>query len=51
MQKQHRRALAALVIGHAATQHVDGLFYQRLFCHLNTLDGTLRFSEHAARSD
>src|SRR4051812_34195452 len=33
MQQQHRRALAALVIGHLAAEHVDGLFCQRLFCH------------------
>jgi hypothetical protein len=34
VQKQHRRALAALVIGHAGAQHLDGLFCQRLFGHL-----------------
>jgi hypothetical protein len=34
VQKQHRRSLAALVIGHAAAQHLDGLFCERLFRHL-----------------
>src|SRR5207302_7058662 len=33
MQKQHRRAFAALVIGDVATWHLDGLFCERLFCH------------------
>src|ERR1019366_9272833 len=36
MQKQHRRPLAALVIGHAAIQHIDGLFCERLLCHLDS---------------
>jgi hypothetical protein len=33
MQEHDRRALAALVIGHAVTEHIDGVFRQRLFCH------------------
>jgi len=48
MQKQHRRSLAALVIGHAATQHIDGLFCEWLFCHRSSRSiGPVR--EHAAR--
>jgi hypothetical protein len=43
MQKQYRRALAALVIGHAGIEHVDALFCQRLFCHWFSPDQWTRF--------
>jgi hypothetical protein len=36
VQKQYRRSLAARVIRHAGTEHIDGLFCQRLFCHLGS---------------
>jgi hypothetical protein len=50
VQEQHRRSLAALVIGHARAQHIDGLFGERLFCHgLSLSIGAVR--EHAARAD
>jgi hypothetical protein len=50
VQKQHRRTLAALVIGHAGAEHVDGLFCQRLFCH-GSLSIIERVWDHAARLD
>ena len=50
MQKQHRGSLAALVIGHAATQHIDGLFCERLFCHW-IFRSTSTGRDHAVRLD
>jgi hypothetical protein len=42
VQKQHRRALAAFMIGHAAVEHIDGLLGERLFGHVISLDTPAR---------
>jgi len=50
VQQQHRRSLAALVIGHGATQHIDGLFGERLFCHLILASGICQHGERLDRA-
>src|SRR3954452_18215477 len=52
MEQQHGSALATLMIGHLAAEHVDGLFCQRLFCHwcLSKREPTCRASGPDANS-
>ncbi len=49
VQKQHRRALAALMIGHTGAEHVDSLFCQRLFCHWCSPDQSTRLDDDVVR--
>jgi len=48
MQKQHRRSLAALMIGHAGVQDGDSPFCERCFGHSSHAPRTI--PEHAGQS-